>query len=94
MNLNDIESGDCVRRHLGPSLQKSEYLHCVIRHQPDWFLNKLDFLLHTNHFIAAHYTMIHQELLRAGITAKKLKKVALEHNENVHEFIWSNLVLI
>ena len=50
-----------------------EYLRCIICHQPDWFLNKLDFLLCTNHFIAAHYTMIHQELLRAAITAKKLK---------------------
>ena len=61
-----------------------EYLCRVIRHQPDWLLNELDFLLCTNHFIAAHYTTIHRELLRAGITPKKLKKVALEHNENIH----------
>ena len=50
----------------------------------DWFLNQLDFLLCTNQFIAAHYATIHWELPRAGITAKKLKEVALEHNENVH----------
>jgi len=90
------ETGNIVNRNIGThgcpqifAYEDIEYLCCVIRHQPDWFLDELDFLLCTNHFIAAHYTTIHWELLRVGITGKKLKKVTLERNENVcADYIW------
>lgn len=84
------ETGNVVNGDIGAcghpqvlAYEDIEYLCCVICHQPDWFLDELDFLLCNNHFIAAYYTMVHQELLRAGITAKKLKKLTLECNENV-----------
>ena len=37
-----------------------------------------------NHFISAHYSTIHQKLVCAGVSTKKLKKITLEHNENLH----------
>ena len=55
----------------------------IIRHRPDWFLDELLDLLETNCFISAHYTTIHRELVRAGVSNKKLKKIALECNENL-----------
>src|SRR5258707_12336436 len=45
-----------------------EYLKCLIRHRPDWFLDKLKYLLQTNRFISAHFTMVRRELVRAGIS--------------------------
>ena len=60
-----------------------EYLKRLIRHCPDWFLDELQYLLQTNRFIAAHFTTVHRELVRAGISAKKIKKVASERNEDL-----------
>jgi transposase len=60
-----------------------EYLRRIIRHRPDWFLDELAYLLETNRFISAHFTTIHRELVRAGISTKKIKKVASERNENL-----------
>jgi len=59
------------------------YLKCLIRHCPDWFLDELQYLLQTNHFIAAHFTTVHRELVQAGISAKKIKKVASQRNEDL-----------
>jgi hypothetical protein len=41
-------------------------------------------LLENNCFILAHYSTIHRELVCAGVSTKKLKKITLEHNENLH----------
>ncbi|KAF8880280.1 hypothetical protein BD779DRAFT_1419512, partial [Infundibulicybe gibba] len=60
-----------------------DYLKRIIQHRPDWFLDELQLLLQTNRFIAAHFTTIHRELVRAGISTKKLKKIATERNENL-----------
>ena len=60
-----------------------DYLRRIIRHRPDWFLDELLGLLETNRFISAHFITIHRELERAGVSTKKLKKIALEHNENL-----------
>ena len=60
-----------------------EYLKRLIRHRPDWFLDELQYLLQTNRFIAAHFATVHQELVQAGISAKKIKKVASERNEDL-----------
>ena len=59
-----------------------EYLKRLIRHHPDWFLDKLQYLLQTNHFIS-HFTTVHRELVRAGISEKKIRKVASECNEDL-----------
>ena len=56
---------------------------------PDWLLNELLDLLDTNHFIAVHYTTIHQELEQVGISLKKLQIIAKERDEDLHaDFIW------
>jgi hypothetical protein len=60
-----------------------DYLKRLIRHHPDWFLDELQYLLQTNRFITAHFTTIHRELVRAGISSKKIKKTASERNENL-----------
>ncbi|KAF8813465.1 hypothetical protein BYT27DRAFT_7084722 [Phlegmacium glaucopus] len=59
------------------------YLRRLIRHRPNWFLNELLYLLETNRFISVHYTTIHWELVRAGLSSKKIKKIASEQNENL-----------
>ena len=51
-----------------------DYLKRMIRHCPDWFLDELQYLLQTNWFIAAHFTTIHQKLVQAGISNKKIFK--------------------
>jgi transposase len=61
-----------------------EYLLRLIRQNPDYFLDELLYLLKTNRFISVHYTTIHQELERAGVSRKKLKWIALERDETRH----------
>ena len=58
-----------------------EYLKRLILHQPDWFLDELLYLLESNRFISVHFTTIHRELVRAGVSSKKIKKIAAERNE-------------
>lgn len=60
-----------------------DYLKRLIKHRPDWFLDELLYLLETNRFVSAHYTTIHRELVRAGLSSKKIKKIASERNENL-----------
>ena len=60
-----------------------EYLKCLIRHRPDWFLDEVQYLLQTNRFISAHFATVHRELVRAGISAKKIKKAASERDEDL-----------
>jgi hypothetical protein len=52
-----------------------------VNQRPDWFLDELLELLNTNRFISVHYTTIHRELERAGMSRKKLKKFVAEKNE-------------
>ena len=70
-------------------LDDKDYLWCIIRHQTDWFLDELLDLLETNRFISAHYTTIHRELECAGVSTKKLNKIALKRNENLRADICS-----
>lgn len=58
-----------------------DYLVDLVRLNPDYFLDELLHLLKTNRFISAHYTTIHRELERAGVSLKKLKRIAQERNE-------------
>ena len=58
-----------------------DYLLELIRDNPDYFLDELLYLLATNCFISVHYTTIYRELERLNISRKKLKKIALERNE-------------
>ena len=69
-------------------LDDVDYLLHLIRQRPDWFLDELLNLLRSNHFISVHYTMVHNALVQAGISLKKLKKIASERNEDTrNEFI-------
>lgn len=54
----------------------------LIRQRPDWFLDELLSLLKNNRFIAVHYVTIHNVLIHAGVSLKKLKKIALEWKED------------
>jgi transposase len=85
------ETGDVVpsrsmhhgrRRHL--EREDVDYLKDLIHQNPDYFLDELLDLLKTNRFISLHYTSIHRELERTGVSRKKLKKIALERNEDGH----------
>ena len=60
-----------------------DYLKQLIKARPDWFLDELLSLLETNKFISVHYTTIHRELVRANVSAKKLKTITAERNENL-----------
>ncbi|KAF8833128.1 hypothetical protein BDN67DRAFT_992894 [Paxillus ammoniavirescens] len=65
-----------------------DYLIQLIRQKPEYFLDELLRLLRTNHFISVHYSVLHDELERAGMNRKKLRKIAIERNEDLHaEFI-------
>jgi len=52
------------------------YLLQLIQHCPSWFLDELQGLLESNHFISIHFSTIHCELEHAGVSLKKLRKVA------------------
>ena len=60
-----------------------QYLLQLVRDNPDYFLDELLNLLKTNRFISVHYTTIHQELTRAGVSRKRLQRIALERNETI-----------
>ncbi|KAJ7170630.1 hypothetical protein C8R43DRAFT_1085195 [Mycena crocata] len=65
-----------------------DYLLRLVRHSPDWFLDELLELLRHNHFISVHYTTIHNELVRAGMSLKQLKFIAEERSEPTrHDFV-------
>ena len=88
-------TGDVVRHMSGvcgrPRLlhfDDIDYLKRIINACPDWFLDELLFLLKTNRFISVNYITVHRELIRAGVSTKKLKKIALERNEN----LWADYI--
>jgi transposase len=58
-----------------------QYLLLLIEQNPDYFLDELLYLLTTNRFISVHYTTVHRALERAGVSRKKLKKIAYERSE-------------
>ena len=57
------------------------YLLQLICQNPDYFLDELLHMLKTNRFISVHYTTIHNELIRVGVSQKRLQRIALERNE-------------
>lgn len=71
------------------NLEDVQYLVELVHHRPDWFLNEITRLMLCNCFVALHYTTIHQELHRAGISLKKLRKIAKERNEDLRaDYMW------
>ncbi|KAJ8591367.1 hypothetical protein M405DRAFT_700245, partial [Rhizopogon salebrosus TDB-379] len=73
-------------RHGRPrALNYSDVHHLLelVKQRPDWFLDELQHLLETNRFISVHYTTIYNTLGRAGISLKKLRRVAQERNEDL-----------
>ncbi|KAJ7300436.1 hypothetical protein DFH08DRAFT_919265 [Mycena albidolilacea] len=57
------------------------YLLRLARHHPDYFLDELLDLLCHNRFISVHFTTIHRELERMGMSTKILTEIALERSE-------------
>ncbi|KAG1741264.1 hypothetical protein EDB19DRAFT_1615180, partial [Suillus lakei] len=83
------ETGDVVRHNTGlPGQPRSlhfedvSYLLRLVNHRPDWFLDELLGMLESNRFISVHFTTIYRELAHAGMSLKKLKKIAKERNES------------
>ncbi|KAJ8596834.1 hypothetical protein M405DRAFT_689137, partial [Rhizopogon salebrosus TDB-379] len=86
------ETGDVVNRQPGRTSRgrlralDREDIDCLLRlvkQNPDYFLDELMHLLKTNRFISVHFTSIFCELERAGLSYKKLKRIAKERNENL-----------
>ena len=60
-----------------------QYLLRLVRANPDYFLDELLHLLKTNRFISVHYSTIHQELVKASVSRKRLQRIAQERNETL-----------
>ncbi|KAG2345634.1 hypothetical protein BDR05DRAFT_880038, partial [Suillus weaverae] len=60
-----------------------EYLLELVHDNPDYFLDELVSLTRTNRFISIHFTTVFNELECAGMSRKKLKCIASEHNEEL-----------
>jgi transposase len=60
-----------------------DYILSLVNHRPDWFLDELLGLLEHNRFISVHFATIYRELVRAGVSLKKLKKIAMERDEDL-----------
>ena len=58
-----------------------QYLLLLIEENPDYFLDELLDLLKTNRFISVHFSTILRTLERAGVSRKKLRKIAIERDE-------------
>ncbi|KAJ7737864.1 hypothetical protein DFH07DRAFT_752822 [Mycena maculata] len=71
----------CTGRYRLLHYDDVDYLIRLVQHQPDWFLDELLGLLKHNRFISVHYTTIHRELERAGMSTKNLTVIAIERNE-------------
>jgi len=72
-----------VGRPRSLNLEDLQYLLQLVEHRPDWFLDELTSLMQRNCFISTHYTTIHRTLNRAGVSTKKLRKIAKERNEDL-----------
>jgi transposase len=59
------------------------YLIRIIEHRPNLFLDELQHLLATNRFISTHFTTVFRTLEQAGVSRKKLQKIAMERNEDL-----------
>jgi transposase len=86
-----VATGDVVKHQFGPPTQGRprslnfddvDYLIRLIQQRPDWFLDELLNLLTTNRFISVHYGTVYRTLVRAGVSLKKLKKIASERDED------------
>ena len=60
------------------------YLLQLIHQNPNYFLDELLCKLKTNHFISVHYMTIHDGLICAGISQKRLQCITLEWNKALH----------
>jgi len=83
-----VKAGNPIHRSRVLNYDDIQYLKRLIHVNPDFFLDELPTLLQHNRFISIHYTTVHRELIRAGISRKKLQKIASERDENCRaEFI-------
>jgi transposase len=58
-----------------------DWLLEIIAYDPDTFLDEFDDLLRTNRFIAVHYSTICRALQAAGISRKRISKIAIERDD-------------
>nr|GAT45666.1 predicted protein [Mycena chlorophos] len=59
------------------------YLLELVRLNPVFFLEQLGSSLRDNQLVEVHYTTIHRELIRAGISVKQVESVAQERNADL-----------
>jgi len=81
----DVKPPTCTTRGWPRKLHFNDltYLLALVRQCPEWFLDELLDLLASNRFISMHYTTIHRELERMGISVKKLQIIAKECDEDL-----------
>ncbi|KIJ07460.1 hypothetical protein PAXINDRAFT_59940, partial [Paxillus involutus ATCC 200175] len=60
-----------------------DHLLSLVKSNPDYFLDELMSLVKNNRFISIHFTTVFQELERAGMSYKKLRRIARERNEDL-----------
>ena len=82
-STGDVIADQPTRRGTARTLNRDDvqYLIQLVRANPDYFLDELLNLLKTNRFISVHYPTIHRELVNAGMSHKRLQRIALERNE-------------
>ena len=78
-----METASNAGRHRKLDHDDLQYLVQLIRNNPDYFLAELLHMLKTNRFISVHYSTIHDELLRSGISRKRLQKIVKERDEDL-----------
>jgi hypothetical protein len=84
-STGDVITNEATNLILGRSqrLERDDvqYLLQLVKGNPDFFLDELLDLLKTNRFISIHFTTIHVELDRAGVSRKRLQRIDQERNE-------------
>ena len=77
-----METKSSASRQCSLDYSDVQYLLRLIDRNPGYFLDELLHLLKTNWFISIHYSVIHNQLLCAGVSRKRLQRIASECNED------------
>ena len=59
------------------------YVISLVCANPEYFLDELLSLVKNNRFVSVHFSTIFKELERAGMSRKKLSRIATERNEGL-----------
>lgn len=84
-DTGSVTKAPSILRGLTDALQQDDlsYLLRLVKARPNCFLDELLGLLETNRFISVHYATIFLALQSAGVSRKKLDRIAKERNEHL-----------